>query len=331
MKRGFIRSHEFVLLAILIAFSVVVNAVSRSFFTAENIFDILKSSSIMGTMAIGVFVVMLSGGIDLSFPAIATVSMYVAVRVLQLFSGNLLLAFLLASTVGVLLGCVNALLVYRFKIPTMIVTLGTASIFHGAYLTLADVPHIYSVPAYFFEFSQKFLFSWTSRGGATIGLSSLAVLMLVLAALTWLLLRFTMMGKGIYAIGGNLEAAKRAGFNIRRTQFFIYCFVGLLSGIASIQYVCLVRHVHPFNLMGMQMDVIAAVVLGGASLSGGTGTVLGTLLGVWMIYVIRNSLVLMRIPSYWDPVVIGLIIVASTAINAYRGQLRKTEVRIINA
>ena len=88
---------------------------------------------------------------------------------------------------------------------------------------------------------------------------------------------------------------------------------------------------HPFNLMGLQLDVIAAVVLGGASLAGGSGTVLGTLLGVWMIYAIRNSLVLMRIPSYWDPVVIGLIIVASTAINAYRQQLRKTEIRVINA
>jgi simple sugar transport system permease protein len=83
--------------------------------------------------------------------------------------------------------------------------------------------------------------------------------------------------------------------------------------------------------MGMQLDVIAAVVLGGASLTGGTGTVLGTLLGVWMIYVIRNSLVLMRIPSYWDPAVIGLIIVASTAINAWRGQLRRAAVRTINA
>jgi simple sugar transport system permease protein len=331
MKRTFLRSHEFVLLAILIGYSVLVNTVSRSFFTAENIFDILKSSSIMGTMAIGVFVVMLSGGIDLSFPAIATVSMYVAVRVLERFNGNLLLAFLLASALGVLFGCINAFLIYRFKIPTLIVTLGTASIFHGSYLTLANVPHIYSVPPYFFEFSTKFIFSWTKKGGPTIGLSTLTFLMLAIAALTWLLLRFTMLGKGIYAIGGNMEAAKRAGFNIGKIQLFIYCFVGLLSGIASIQYVCLVRHVHPFNLMGMQLDVIAAVVLGGASLSGGTGTVLGTLLGVWMIYVIRNSLVLMRIPSYWDPVVIGLIIVASTAINAYRSQLRKAEVRIINA
>ena len=331
MKKTFLRSHEFVLLLILIAFSVLVNAVSRSFFTAENLFDILKSSSIMGTMAIGVFVVMLSGGIDLSFPAIATVSMYVAVRVLQLFNGNLVLAFLLASLLGAALGCINAFLIYRFKIPTMIVTLGTASIFHGAMLTLAAVPHIYNVPAYFFEFSTKYIFSWTKSGGAAIGLSTLPFMMLLIAALTWLLLRFTMLGKGIYAIGGNAEAAKRAGFNIMKIQFFIYCFVGLLSGIASIQYVCLVRHVHPFNLMGMQLDVIAAVVLGGASLAGGSGTVLGTLLGVWMIYVIRNSLVLMRIPSYWDPFVIGLIIVASTAINTYRQQLRRTEVRVINA
>ena len=331
MKRAFLRSHEFVLLAILIGFAVLVNLISKSFLTAENLFDILKSSSIMGTMAIGVFVVMLSGGIDLSFPAIATVSMYVAVRVLLLFDGNLPLAFLMASLIGAALGSINAFLIHRFKIPTMIVTLGTASIFHGAMLTLADVPHIYSVPAYFFEFSTKYVFSWTKSGGTTIGFSTLAFLMLVIAALTWLLLRFTMLGKGIYALGGNPEAAKRAGFNIRRIQFFIYCFVGLLSGIASIQYVCLVRHVHPFNLMGLQLDVIAAVVLGGASLAGGSGTVLGTLLGVWMIYAIRNSLVLMRIPSYWDPVVIGLIIVASTAINAYRQQLRKTETRVINA
>jgi simple sugar transport system permease protein len=331
VKRTFLRSHEFVLLLILIGYSVLVNAISKSFFTAENLFDILKSSSIMGTMAIGVFVVMLSGGIDLSFPAIATVSMYIAVRILLLFSGNLLLAFLLASAIGAALGCINAFLIHRFKIPTMIVTLGTASIFHGAYLTLAKVPHIYTVPAYFFEFSTKHIFSWTKSGGASIGFSTLAFLMLAIALLTWLLLRFTMLGKGIYAIGGNPEAAKRAGFNIGRIQFFIYSFVGLLSGVASIQYVCLVRHVHPFNLLGLQLDVIAAVVLGGASLAGGSGTVLGTLLGVWMIYVIRNSLVLMRIPSYWDPVVIGLIIVASTAINAYRSQLRKTTPGASNA
>ena len=116
-----------------------------------------------------------------------------------------------------------------------------------------------------------------------------------------------------------------------KIQFFVYSYIGFLSGIASILYVSLVRHVQPFNLMGMLLDVIAAVVLGGASLAGGSGTVLGTMLGVGMIYFIKNSLILMKIPSYWDPVVIGLIIIVSTGINAYRKILGRSGVKIIEA
>lgn len=309
--------HEIYLLLLIVLYGLVVNSISGSFLTVENLFDVLKSSSIMGIMAIGVFVVMLSGGIDISFAAVATVSMYVSVRILQLFSGNLALAFLMASVIGAALGSVNAVLVYFCRMPTLIVTLGTSSIFHGTLLATAKIPYIYTVPAYFFQFSKRNLFSWTAPSGATVGLSALTVTVLIVALLTWLILRYTTLGRGIYAIGGNPEAARRAGFNIMRTQFFVYGFVGLLSGIASIQYVALVRHVHPFNLMDIMLDVIAAVVLGGASLSGGKGSVLGTLLGVWLIYLIRNSLVLMQIPSYWDSVVIGLVIVVSTGINAY--------------
>lgn len=324
MRIKILRSHEFYLFVLMVAYSLIVHGVSGSFLTAENMFDILKSGSIMGVMAIGVFIVMLSGGIDISFPAIATVSMYVTVRILERFHGNLPLAFGMASAFGVMFGCVNALLIYYFNLPTLIVTLGTSSIFHGTMLTVAKIPHIYSVPAYFFQFSRKYIFSWVNGEGVTIGLSTMTFTMLVLAMLTWLLLRYTILGKGIYAIGGNLEAAKRAGFRIIRIQFFVYSFIGCLSGIASILYVALVRHVHPFNLMGMLLDVIAAVVLGGASLTGGSGTVLGSLLGVGMIYFIKNSLVLMKIPSYWDPVVIGSIIIVSTGINAYRKTLGRT-------
>jgi simple sugar transport system permease protein len=329
MRKTVLRSHEFYLFILMVSYSLIVNSISRSFLTAENMFDILKSSSIMGIMAIGVFIVMLSGGIDISFPAIATVSMYVTVRILERFNGNLFLAFSMASIFGIMFGCVNALLVYYFNIPTLIVTLGTSSIFHGSMLSIVKIPHIYTVPGYFFEFSKKYIFSWVNSEGVTIGLSSMTVTMIIIAIVTWLLLRYTMLGRGIYAIGGNLEAAKRAGFHIMKIQFFVYSFIGFLSGIASILYVSLVRHVHPFNLMGMLLDVIAAVVLGGASLTGGSGTVLGTLLGVGMIYFIKNSLILMKIPSYWDPVVIGLIIIVSTGINAYRKTLGKTGVKII--
>jgi len=330
MRKTILRSHEFYLFVLMVVYSIIVHSISRSFLTVENMFDILKSSSIMGVMAIGVFIVMLSGGIDISFPAIATVSMYVTVRILERFSGNIFFAFAMASAFGIMFGSVNAVLVHFFKIPTLIVTLGTSSIFHGAMLSIVKIPHIYTVPGYFFEFSKKYIFSWVTGEGIKIGLSTMTMTMLTIAVITWLILQYTVLGRGIYAIGGNIEAAKRAGFNIVKIQFFVYSYIGFLSGVASILYVSLVRHVNPFNLMGMLLDVIAAVVLGGASLTGGIGTVVGTLLGVGMIYFIKNSLVLMRIPSYWDPVVIGLIIIISTGVNAYRRTLERTGAMLID-
>jgi simple sugar transport system permease protein len=325
------RSHESYLFLLIIAYCLIVNNVNSSFLTVENIFDVLKSSSIMGTMAIGVFVVMLSGGMDISFTAIATVSMFVTVRILLLFTGNLAVAFGLAGVIGMVMGSINAVLVHFCRLPTLIVTLGTSSIFHGGMLALARIPYIYTVPRYFSGFSKQMLFSWKTAAGSTVGLSMMTVIVLGVALLTWALLRYSSLGRGIYALGGNPEAAKRAGFNIMRTQFFVYCYVGLLSGVASMEYVSLVRHVHPFNLMDIMLDVIAAVVLGGTSLAGGRGTVWGTLLGVWMIYLIRNSLVLMRIPSYWDSVVIGLVIVVSTGINAYGRVLSRSGRKAIDA
>ena len=326
-----LRSHEAYLLLIMVLFAIIVNSINSSFLTTENMLDILKSSSIMGIMAIGVFIVMLSGGIDISFPAIATVSMYVTVSILNKLPGNLYIAFCMASAVGIMLGLVNALIIYNFKMPTLIATLGTASIFHGTYLSVAKIPHIYFVPPYFFKFGQKLVISWTNEAGYPVGISAMTLTMLIVVVISWLMLRYTMLGKGIYAVGGNMEAAKRAGFHIFKIQLFVYAYIGFLSGVASVLYVSLVRHVHPFNLMNILLDVIAAVVLGGASLAGGSGTVLGTMLGVMMIYFIKNSLVLMKIPSYWDPVVIGFIIVVSTGINAYSKVIGKSRLPEIEA
>ena len=323
------RAHESYLLLLIVAYCLMVNGINPTFLSLENILDVLKSSSIMGTMAIGVFVVMLSGGMDISFTAIATVSMFVTVKILLGFTGNLPLAFAMASVIGMLLGCINAVLVHFGRLPTLIVTLGTASVFHGGLLVLAKIPYIYKVPPYLYGFSRQMVVSWRAPSGATVGLSMMTVIVLVAALLTWAILRYTSIGRGVYAIGGNAEAARRAGFNIARIQFFIYGYVGLLSGVASIQYVALVRHVQPFNLMEIMLDVIAAVVLGGTSLAGGRGTVGGTLLGVAMIYLIRNSLVLMRIPSYWDSVIVGVVIVVSTGINALGSALGRSGRRAI--
>lgn len=329
ISRLFFR-HETMLFIFMIVFGLVVNSINPAFLKAENLFDILKTSSITGMMALGVLIVMISGGMDISFTAIATVSMGVTVRLLIAFGkGNIVVAFLIAGIIGALLGCINGFLVYRFKLPTLIVTLGTSSIFHGLLLTILKIPYLYIVPDYYFEFSKLNLFSFTTANGATVGLSYLTVLLFVMAFIVWMVLRFTMIGRGIYAIGGSIEAAKRAGFNIMLIQFIIYCFIGFASGVASIEYVAMFRHVHPFNMMNMMLNVIAAVVLGGTSISGGSGTVIGTLLGVWMTYMITNSLILMGVPSEWESVVIGLIIILSIGINAYQKSLRKVEVKII--
>jgi simple sugar transport system permease protein len=121
-------------------------------------------------------------------------------------------------------------------------------------------------------------------------------------------------------MGGALEAAARAGFNIMGTQFFIYGFVGFLSGIAGLTYGALNRQANPFDIVGSELDVIAAVVLGGAQLIGGRGTVIGTLLGVALVVIMNNSLILMGIPSVWQKVVIGLIIIIGTGIPAYQNR-----------
>jgi simple sugar transport system permease protein len=311
------RSQEAYLVVLIVAYALIVNSINHSFLTVENILDILKSSSIMGTMALGVFVVMLSGGIDISFTAIATVASFVTVKILLAVPGSLPVAFLIAAAIGIILGCLNAVIVHFCRMPTLIATLGTSSIIHGAFLSLAAVPYIYTVPKYFYAFGRTNILSWRVGSGTLVGISAMTVTMLAIALVTWIILRYTTLGRGIYALGGNAEAAKRAGLNIAGIQFFIYAFIGLMSGLAAVQYVSLVRLVHPYNLMEIMLDVIAAVVLGGASLTGGRGSVLGTLLGVWMIYLIRNSLVLMKIPSYWDSVIVGLVIVVSTGINAY--------------
>jgi simple sugar transport system permease protein len=136
----------------------------------------------------------------------------------------------------------------------------------------------------------------------------------------FLLLRYTMLGRGIYALGGAREAAERAGFNVSRIQYFIYGFVGLLSGIAGLAYGAMNRQANPQDIVGTELDVIAAVVLGGASLTGGRGSVIGAILGVTLVTIMSNSLVLIGVPSEWRRVVTGAIIIIGTGIPAIQAQ-----------
>ena len=316
--RRLLQRHEFYLAMITLLLGVGIGVANPVFLTLSNLFDLCKSSTVMGLFALGVLLVLISGGIDVSFAAIGAFSMYVTSRTLLALDvhGSAAIAFLLAGGIGMSLGLFNALFIAYFRLPALIVTLGSASLFRGFLLAFIGTTIVNNLPEGMIRFSKLTLWDSTLADGTTMGLSWSFLLFVLAALLVGLLLQRTMLGRGIYAMGGNLLAAERAGFDIRRQQLFIYGFVGLLSGIAGIVHACMMRNANPFDLVGMELNVIAAVTLGGASITGGRGTVLGTMLGVFLIVMINNSLILLDVPSYWQKVVTGLVILVSTGITA---------------
>jgi simple sugar transport system permease protein len=224
-------------------------------------------------------------------------------------------AFIMAALIGLGLGSINAFFIAQFKLPTLIVTLGTLSMFHGFLLFAIGNQIIRDVPPALTEFARATLIQIPQERGMA-NLHPAVFLILAIVLMVWVLLNYTMLGRGIYALGGAPEAAERAGFNVTRIQYFIYGFVGLLSGIAGMTFGALARQANPQDLVGTELNVIAAVVLGGAYLSGGRGTVLGTLLGVILVVIANNSLILIGVPTVWQRVVIGLIILVGTGIPA---------------
>jgi simple sugar transport system permease protein len=329
-KKAFGRNELYLFLVILIM-SMVLSFFNRDFATLENLFDILRSYSFMGIMAVGVLVVLLSGGIDISFTAIATVAQYIMAIFLARYKGfSPALALAMPLAIGVALGAVNALIIYYLKAPAIIVTIATLNLFYGVLVFLSGGKWIYSFPAWFRNLAKMNVFHFVNANGIAYGFSILTAIWTGIAVFSFLLLNYTTLGRKIYAIGSNIEAAKRVGINIFWLQLFVYSFMGFLSGLASIIQALLAQTVAPNAIMGRELDVIAAVVLGGASLFGGEGTLLGTLLGVALIAVMGNGLTLMRVSAYWHNVAIGLIIIISVSVTALQRRITSRKTAAVN-
>jgi simple sugar transport system permease protein len=329
MKRWF-KHHETYVLLVIVLFSMIITLVNPNFFTLENLFDLLKSYSFIGIFAVGVTFVLISGGIDISFTAVATVAEYVMAVVIINYGGNILLAFVLAAAVGILLGLINATLIHFFKIPTIITTIATLNIFYGILTVISGGKWIYALPDWFRSFADIRVFTLRNAAGIAYGMSIITLIWIIVIAVAWAILRFTKLGRGIYAMGGSMTAAKRVGFNIFKLQMFVYSFMGLMAGLAGLVQALLVQTVAPNSIVGKELDVLAAVVLGGASLAGGTGTLFGTILGVTLIAIMSNGLTLMRVSSFWYNVFIGLVIILSVSFSAYQRRARTRRAIIID-
>jgi simple sugar transport system permease protein len=323
MMRRLLTRNETLVSLVLAAVCLSVAWAEPSFLSLSTLFDLLRNGIVTALFAVGVLLVLASGGIDVSFTAIAAFAMYVGTKAMVAFGmgDSILVAFAVAGAIGLALGLINGFFIATLKLPTLIVTLGTLNVFRGFLLTFVGTQLITAVPMGMRVFSRTMLIRLTDPDGTIVSLPIAFLLVAAVAALTSLILNRTMLGRSIYALGGAPESALRVGVNVARVQYFVYAYVGVLSGVAGIVHASLARVANPFDLVGLELSVIAAVVLGGARLSGGHGTITGTLLGVALIVVINNSLIVLGIPTTWQNVVTGSLILLGTGAPALRARI----------
>jgi ribose/xylose/arabinose/galactoside ABC-type transport system permease subunit len=321
--------RELPILLVLVGIAVVITVVNPSFATLENFLDLLKGNLTLAIMALGMLLVILTGGIDVSVASIITAVTVITGFFLIHVSSNVFLALITACLAGTALGFINGCFISRLKIPPIVATLGTMSIILGIVLYKTNGNWITGIPADFINFGRITVFNVSLKSGRVIGFPIQGFILIPAIVLTWFILRHTVMGRGIYAIGGNLESAERMGFKSARILTFVYSYEGFLIGLAAVSHTSIMRQVDPNAFLGFEMQVIAAVVLGGASTLGGTGSVLGTLLGVTIFCVINNGLILMKIPTFWQKIVVGIIIVGSIAIDmAQKQKAERRQIRV---
>ena len=314
------RHPEVFTLILIVAVAATVGFINPSFFQIGTLFDTLRSATVVGIFALGVLVVLAAGGIDVSFTAIAALTMYgITKAVLLLWPAAPVAVILLSGALGgALLGCVNGYLVDRLKAPSLIVTIGTQYLFRGFLLTFIGTTFFMEIPMAMDAFGRSALVRHTTAQGSLAILPASVWVFTGAIAVTWFILNRTLMGRAVYAIGGSVAIAERLGYNLRVVHVFAFGYAGLLAGIAGVVHVSSSRLANPFDLVGTELDVIAAVILGGARITGGTGTVAGTVLGVILVTLINNVLILAGVPSTWQKLIVGGFIVLAGALFASR-------------
>lgn len=316
-----VRSNEFYVFLVILALGVVIQVRSGQFFTVNNLVDIANAMVVPGLFGIGAYLVIVSGGIDVSFPALASLAVYATTRVLvdNNYTGGIWLPFLMAMALGALLGAFNGLFTARLALPTLIITLGTASVFSGVMQGVLNSVQIPNLPPAMNDFGTAVLFvAKNPESGLTSNMPVSFLVLVGVLVLAFVLTRYTMFGRGIFAIGGDESAAARAGFKVRTIKFWLYVLVGVIAAMAGLIRASMMGQMHPTNLLGMEMMVIAAVVLGGTAITGGTGSLTGVMLGTLLITIVQNSMILMGIPTFWQGFSLGLLIIVGTGISAYQ-------------
>lgn len=318
---------EFWIFLVLVIMCIAIQGISGGqLFEASTIVTILRSMVVDGMFAMICLVVMVSGGFDLSFPAIAALAYSLSVTIClnaEWCQENAVVGFILAIIIGGILGMLNGWIISNFKLNTMIITLGTQTFFIGVSMGLLELKEITSqLPLGFRKLGESYLFEVTNSAGLRSTMTTMFIPFVLLCIITSFVLNKTMFGRALYAIGGNEVSAERAGYNVKRVKFWLYTVVGASAGFIGMIRVCMARQSIPKALVGKEMTIIPAVILGGASIFGGEGSVFGTICAVGIITVVSNSMLLMGIDSYWQDFFNGLVILIGVTVSAIQAMRR---------
>jgi len=307
------------LLGFIVALSVVVQILNPSFLSLENLADMAKNTAILSILSVGMMLVIITRGIDLSIGATLALSGMVAASTVATWKDtHPLVAIALGIAIGLACGSIVGVLVARGRVLPIIASLGLMNIFRGVTFLVSDGKWVSAnqMPASFKGIALS----------SFLGINALIWIALIIYLLAWWFLTWSRMGRQIYAVGSNPESARVSGINIERTLYWVYTLMGGLSGLAGVLWVSKFASAQGDTAMGFELSVIAACVLGGVSIAGGSGKISGILMGTLLLGILNNAMPLVNVSPFWQTFIQGSIILIAVMINALvkRRAVRKT-------
>lgn len=304
--------RQYGILIAFLAICLTLSSIITQFLTLSNWSIIFTQVSINALLAFGVTFVIITGGIDLSIGSVVAVSGVAAALLAQQDSYPVIVPILGGLVVGLLFGALNGLLITKSKIAPFIVTLGVMTICRGLALIISKGRPISNL-------SESFNFI---GGGDILGIPFPIIILFVVFIICSIVLKKTIFGRYVYAVGGNQQAAWASGINVNQVKMAVYALCGLLSGLAGILLTSRITTGQPNAGMSFELDAIAAAVIGGSSTSGGVGSIQGTLFGVILIGVLNNGLDLLNVSSYYQQVVMGVIIIGAVLLDSWNQKIK---------
>lgn len=301
------RFRELGLVVFIVLLCILIQSRNSSFLSIENINDMVKNTAILSILAVGMMLVLITRGIDLSIGAIIALSGMVCAQVVSIYNINPLLIILLGIGIGIVCGVLNGVLIAKIGILPIIATLALMNIFRGVTYRVSGGEWVSS-----YQMTESFLNIAT---GSIFGVNNLIIIALIVYIAFYYLVNHTVTGRQIYAVGSNPDSAVISGINQSKILILVYGIMGGLSGLAGVLWVSKFASAQGDTASGYELTVIAACILGGVSIAGGAGKISGVLLGALLLGILQNALPLLNVSPFWQTGIQGAVILGAVILN----------------